>query len=250
MFLPSILGAVGKLLGKGVSSLGAASAGASSHGGAIDDFDFKDNHHYDDHGTALSPYSAASSTSSNTLQAAASSGVGSVTYPQNRVETIFGMQEPYYVSGTNGGTVLQRLPAYTTTGGGIYLAAPSAQGTRYTSGTGGTKYKLASVTSTGPTSYGNKFSYVTKNGKNDDRLNAVSDFKVFHNIPSSALLLTTYDPFYSPLLSRVDSVFKQLGRQTEGCRERLVCDLYRNPAKFAPFSNLVSAQLSRPKVET
>jgi hypothetical protein len=68
---------------------------------------------------------------------------------------------------------------------------------------------------------------------------------VFHNIPSSSLLLTNYDPFYSPLLSRLDSVFKQLGYETETCRERLVCAMYKNPAKFAPYSNLVSAQLSR-----
>lgn len=71
------------------------------------------------------------------------------------------------------------------------------------------------------------------------------DFKTFQNIPSSSMLLTHYDPFYSPLLSRLDSVFHQLGYQAEACRERLVCAMYRNPAKFAPFSNLVSAQLSR-----
>ena len=71
------------------------------------------------------------------------------------------------------------------------------------------------------------------------------DFKTFQNIPSSSMLLTHYDPFYSPLLSRLDSVFHQLGYSAEACRERLVCAMYRNPAKFAPFSNLVSAQLSR-----
>jgi hypothetical protein len=74
---------------------------------------------------------------------------------------------------------------------------------------------------------------------------AKQDYKVFHNIPSSSLLLTNYDPFYSPLLSRLDSVYKQLGYDQEECRERLVCSMYRNPAKFAPYSNLVSAQLSR-----
>lgn len=71
------------------------------------------------------------------------------------------------------------------------------------------------------------------------------DFKVFHNIPASSHLLANYDPFYSPLLSRIDTVFKQLGYVTEPCRERLVCQMYRSPAKFAPYSNLVSAQLSR-----
>ncbi|XP_025423208.1 uncharacterized protein LOC112692684 [Sipha flava] len=71
------------------------------------------------------------------------------------------------------------------------------------------------------------------------------DFKVFHTIPASSHLLANYDPFYSPLLSRIDTVFKQLGYTTEPCRERLVCQMYRNPAKFAPYSNLISAQLSR-----
>jgi hypothetical protein len=74
------------------------------------------------------------------------------------------------------------------------------------------------------------------------------DFKVFHDIPSSSLLLTNYDPFYSPLLSRLDAVFQQLGLSSsndEKCREKLVCLMYSNPAKYAPYSNLVSAQLSR-----
>ncbi|XP_026814252.1 uncharacterized protein LOC113554558 [Rhopalosiphum maidis] len=71
------------------------------------------------------------------------------------------------------------------------------------------------------------------------------DFKVFQTIPASSHLLANYDPFYSPLLSRIDTVYKQLGYTTEPCRERLVCQMYKNPAKFAPYSNLVSAQLSR-----
>ncbi|XP_044019053.1 uncharacterized protein LOC122859502 isoform X1 [Aphidius gifuensis] len=71
------------------------------------------------------------------------------------------------------------------------------------------------------------------------------DFKVFHDIPTSSLLLTNYDPFYSPLLSRLDAVFSRLGHTTEGCREYAVCAMYRSPARFAPYSNLVSAQLSR-----
>lgn len=73
------------------------------------------------------------------------------------------------------------------------------------------------------------------------------NFKVFHDIPASSLLLTNYDPFYSPLLSRLDAVFTQLGysKNDEICREKLVCLMYANPAKFAPYSNLISAQLSR-----
>lgn len=75
--------------------------------------------------------------------------------------------------------------------------------------------------------------------------NALIVEQVFHNIPASSQLLANYDPFYSPLLSRLDSVFLQLGQSEERCREQLVCEMYANPAKFAPFSNLVSAQLSR-----
>lgn len=73
------------------------------------------------------------------------------------------------------------------------------------------------------------------------------EFKIFHDIPSSSLLLTNYDPFYSPLLSRLDAVFQQMniGSNEEKCREKLVCLMYANPAKYAPYSNLVSAQLSR-----
>jgi hypothetical protein len=74
------------------------------------------------------------------------------------------------------------------------------------------------------------------------------DFKVFHDIPSSSHMLMNYDPFYSPLLSRLDSIFQQLGLgrdSDERCREKLVCLMYSNPAKYAPYSNLVSAQLSR-----
>lgn len=83
------------------------------------------------------------------------------------------------------------------------------------------------------------------------RPNKQHDYKVFHKIPTSSLLLTTYDPFYSPLLSRLDSIFQQLGLgdgkgpEVEKCRERLVCLMYANPAKYAPYSNLVSTQLSR-----
>lgn len=73
------------------------------------------------------------------------------------------------------------------------------------------------------------------------------DFKDFHDIPASSMLLTNYDPFYSPLLSRLDAVFQQmnLGPGNEKCREKLVCLMYASPAKYAPYSNLVSAQLSR-----
>lgn len=86
----------------------------------------------------------------------------------------------------------------------------------------------------------NKPDEMTASSKKDD-------FKTFHDIPLSSMLLTNYDPFYSPLLSRLDAVFQQLGLSmgNEQCREKLVCLMYSSPAKFAPYSNLVSAQLSR-----
>lgn len=54
-----------------------------------------------------------------------------------------------------------------------------------------------------------------------------------------------YDPFYSPILVRLEAVFNQIGVTDEGCRERLVCSMYKNPTKYSPHSNLVSAELSR-----
>lgn len=75
----------------------------------------------------------------------------------------------------------------------------------------------------------------------------MNTFQSFQKVPSSSLLLSNYDPFYSPLLSRLDSVFAQLklNSENESCREKLICLMYANPAKYAPYSNLVSAQLSR-----
>ncbi|XP_069679295.1 uncharacterized protein [Periplaneta americana] len=55
----------------------------------------------------------------------------------------------------------------------------------------------------------------------------------------------TYDPFYSPILQKMDNVFVQLGFNEEACRERLVCSMYKTPARFSPHSNLISAELSR-----
>ncbi|XP_023036175.1 uncharacterized protein LOC6650060 [Drosophila willistoni] len=75
----------------------------------------------------------------------------------------------------------------------------------------------------------------------------MNTFQNFQKVPSTSLLLSNYDPFYSPLLSRLDSVFAQLklNSENENCREKLICLMYANPAKYAPYSNLVSAQLSR-----
>ncbi|KAF6210123.1 hypothetical protein GE061_015879 [Apolygus lucorum] len=53
------------------------------------------------------------------------------------------------------------------------------------------------------------------------------------------------DPFYSPILTRLDRVFSELGFTEEPCKERLVCSMYKAPARFSPHSNLVSAEISR-----
>jgi hypothetical protein len=55
----------------------------------------------------------------------------------------------------------------------------------------------------------------------------------------------TYDPFYSPILQKMDNVFVQVGFNEEACRERLVCSMYKTPSRFSPHSNLISAELSR-----
>ncbi|KAG8230795.1 hypothetical protein J437_LFUL011359 [Ladona fulva] len=54
-----------------------------------------------------------------------------------------------------------------------------------------------------------------------------------------------YDSFYSPILHKIDNVFAQMSFTEEGCRERLVCSMYKNPTRFSPHSNLISAELSR-----
>ncbi|MPC20547.1 hypothetical protein E2C01_013495 [Portunus trituberculatus] len=76
------------------------------------------------------------------------------------------------------------------------------------------------------------------------------------------------DPFYGSRLSRIDVIFHQLKVEGEGCREQLsefalltqfwsqvVCNIYKNPEAFTPFSDFLSRQLTvtleelrRPKV--
>ncbi|XP_014241938.1 uncharacterized protein LOC106662385 [Cimex lectularius] len=53
------------------------------------------------------------------------------------------------------------------------------------------------------------------------------------------------DPFYSPILYKLDRVFTELGFTDEPCKERLVCSMYKTPERFSPHSNLVSAEISR-----
>lgn len=205
MFLPSILGGIGKLVGKGVSSFASASNGFghphNNNMGQMEDFDFKDQNGYE---SQQNQYPDA--------QADGSTNMFSYAFPAS----------PYEYN---------KLQQQNSIG---VLPAPAQDLTnRFTSNS----QKLSYAPN-------NNYhgSFYTKDGWKNGKH---KDYKVFLPIPSSSLLLTNYDPFYSPLLSRMDSVFKQLGYDTEICRERLVCAMYRNPAKFAPFSNLISAQLSR-----
>ncbi|XP_063919319.1 uncharacterized protein LOC135134547 isoform X2 [Zophobas morio] len=185
MFLPSLLGGVGKLLGKGLSTfsgISGASAGINNQQQPIEDFEFKDTDPYaNDGGQDFSVEGAEGGLTLNVVSSTASPNANSrFGFGHNRV-------------------------AYLPQNDNYYMRKPTKK----------------------------------------------TDYKVFHKIPSSSLLLTSYDPFYSPLLSRLDAVFQQLGlgngksSETEKCRERLVCLMYANPAKYAPYSNLVSAQLSR-----
>ncbi|XP_072391618.1 uncharacterized protein Osi24 isoform X1 [Diabrotica undecimpunctata] len=187
MFLPSILGGLGKIVGKGLSTfsgISGASTGLNQHQQQIEDFEFKD----------VGPYN-------NEI------GVGH----QFNAE-----------------------------------AAATNQLAEVDSSTSGNDIRLGN-------SANQRIAFVSPQSDNYylRRPNRKTDYKVFHKIPSSSLLLTSYDPFYSPLLSRLDAIFQQLGLGTdkspgtERCRERLVCMMYANPTKYAPYSNLVSAQLSR-----
>ncbi|EEB18004.1 conserved hypothetical protein [Pediculus humanus corporis] len=65
------------------------------------------------------------------------------------------------------------------------------------------------------------------------------------SVASSPPVLPTYDPFYSPILQKIDKIFNRLGFNDEPCRERLICSMYKTPHRFSPHSNLLSHELSR-----
>ncbi|CAG9860658.1 unnamed protein product [Phyllotreta striolata] len=189
MFLPSILGGLGKIVGKGLSTfsgISGASTGFNNQQTQLEDFEFKDVDPYNNEGDGMGHHFNEEASNTNNqlaaLDAKRNDGTtDSRTSPNQRVSFATPHSDNYYL----------RRPEKKT------------------------------------------------------------NYKVFHKIPSSSLLLTSYDPFYSPLLSRLDAIFQQLGLgnakspETERCRERLVCMMYANPTKYAPYSNLVSAQLSR-----
>ncbi|GBP35616.1 hypothetical protein EVAR_33818_1 [Eumeta japonica] len=200
MFLPSILGSFGKILGKGLSQLSASSSQASYPPMNAEDVD---------------------------------------AYSQNK--DVMG-----YESDPAGGLAYPGEGQYDMMD---QTAETSNDVTRYGFG-------------------GQRVTYLpTKNGYYRNQLTSASNnYKVFQKIPSSSMILSNYDPFYSPLLSRLDGIFARLGLapsensiddgmqiggqsiseiKLESCREQLICLMYASPAKYAPYSNLVSAQLSR-----
>uniref|UniRef100_A0AAG5D360 Protein osiris 24 n=1 Tax=Anopheles atroparvus TaxID=41427 RepID=A0AAG5D360_ANOAO len=192
MFLPSIIGSFGKILGKGLSSV----SGLSHPVQTVDDLDFKDTTSYNaDHDFGMNDGHGYLPPDDNHASGTSYHGI---------------LYDPAVMGAhnVNAGNALSRL-GYG--GGRVTYVGP---------GTEAAKRKQQS---------------------------AKNDFKIFHDIPSSSLLLTNYDPFYSPLLSRLDAIFAQMGvsNREEQCRQRLVCLMYANPAKYAPYSNLISAQLSR-----
>ncbi|CAL4068858.1 unnamed protein product, partial [Meganyctiphanes norvegica] len=62
--------------------------------------------------------------------------------------------------------------------------------------------------------------------------------------PTTTMPIYALDPFYGPRLSRVDVIFHQLGLESEGCREQVVCNIYKNPDVYTPFSDYLSRQLT------
>ncbi|XP_049880704.1 uncharacterized protein LOC126377090 [Pectinophora gossypiella] len=202
MFLPSILGSFGKILGKGISQLSASSSQASYPPATVDDQGGYSNDNKDFMGYETNPN-------------------GAYAYPQDG-----------------------------------YYADPNEVN------------DLSNVDMSRFGPGGQKVAFLP--GKNDYYKNqmtaASNNYKVFQKIPASSMILNNYDPFYSPLLSRLDGIFARLGLapsenavdsgmqiggqslsdvKLEACREQLICFMYASPAKYAPYSNLVSAQLSR-----
>ncbi|XP_059610902.1 uncharacterized protein LOC132257876 [Phlebotomus argentipes] len=194
LFLPSLIGSLGKIVGKGLSSVSAFGQPQEP----VEDLEFKDNSYLDS-------------------ESSYSTGTGNGMTNQNGGATSF-MQQDKYGNGVFDGATSEtqnNLVRFGPNGQKVYMMAPNGD-------------------------YYSKFPNGMMSAKKDD-------FKVFHDIPASSMLLTNYDPFYSPLLSRLDAIFQQLGLGAgeEACRQKLVCLMYASPAKYAPYSNLISAQLSR-----
>ncbi|XP_054739287.1 uncharacterized protein LOC129244984 [Anastrepha obliqua] len=216
LFLPTLIGSFGKLLGKGIVSGSAPLFIRPAD--APQDLDFRDNTiNFDDdkfavvdEGTKEEGYAYNQAEASQTHYTYNPAG------GINRIEQQNKMPDTY-------------LSAIQTIGSASFKNSGSLSGSLSGGGLGGGG-GLGAPLRTKPIAPAN-----------------TNTFQTFQKVPTSSLLLSNYDPFYSPLLSRLDSVFAQLklNSDNENCREKLICLMYANPAKYAPYSNLVSAQLSR-----
>ncbi|XP_067619155.1 uncharacterized protein Osi24 [Eurosta solidaginis] len=217
LFLPTLIGSFGKLVGKGIITGSAPLFIRPAD--APQDLDFRDNTiNFDDdkfavvdEGTKDDGYAYSQAEASQTHYAYNPAGGVGI----NRIEQQNKMPDTYL-------NALQTIGSASFKNSGS-LSSSSSNGAL---GGGG----LGAPLRTKPVAPAN-----------------TNNFQTFQKVPASSLLLSNYDPFYSPLLSRLDSVFAQLklNSDNENCREKLICLMYANPAKYAPYSNLVSAQLSR-----
>ncbi|XP_063706269.1 uncharacterized protein LOC134835326 [Culicoides brevitarsis] len=182
IFLPSIIGSVGKIVSKGLTQVSGFSNHAPQH---IDDLEFRDNY---ENMEAVKDNDYIYS-GSDTEPASANSFISQMYQPLDKINQLNVNKNKFSTHSNN-----------------FQMKKNPSEGT-----------------------------------------NKNVNYQVFQDIPNSSLLLTNYDPFYSPLLSRLDAVFQQLKLPTdnESCRQKLICLMYTNPSKYAPYSNLVSAQLSR-----
>ncbi|XP_018575223.1 uncharacterized protein LOC108914016 [Anoplophora glabripennis] len=72
-----------------------------------------------------------------------------------------------------------------------------------------------------------------------------NDSPFLKGVDISKAATITYDPFYSPILEKIDKILEVFGFNEESCKERLICSMYKNPPKYSPHSNLLSTELSR-----
>ncbi|XP_051863033.1 uncharacterized protein LOC117576351 [Drosophila albomicans] len=221
LFLPTIIGSVSRLIGKGITSGSASSIPLFVR--PMDppqELDFRDNSaNFDDD----SKFSLADDSKTN------------AGYEYNAEAS---QQQPQFTPFNTNSVSQQTLSRY---GGQQQMQDTYASAIQ---SLGAASFKNSQSLSGGSSSLGNAAPGMAKKPPSPANMNT---FQSFQKVPNSSLLLSNYDPFYSPLLSRLDSVFAQLklNSESESCREKLICLMYANPAKYAPYSNLVSAQLSR-----
>lgn len=53
------------------------------------------------------------------------------------------------------------------------------------------------------------------------------------------------EKFYGSLVEKVEKILLPMGAIDQGCKERAICTLYKDPFQHTPYSNLVSNELSK-----